>query len=97
MREGLLQKYYKSLCAKHEVFWRKIKFEGQNGCPDTFIAHKGRVIWIELKSDKGKLSKIQIWQIKQMKAAGLDVRVINSKEKIDDTVKEIIGETTGSG
>ena len=63
--------------------WRKIKFEGQSGCPDILIAHKGRIIFVELKSPtkKGRLSEIQKRQIKHFKNAGIKVHVVDRQTK----------------
>ena len=89
--EGALQRYFKAKVKAHGVFWRKIKFEGQRGCPDTIIAKNGRVMFVELKTPTGdgELSALQVYQINEMSGAGMDVRVINTREAIDHVIKEI--------
>lgn len=89
--EGALQRYFKSQAASHGIMWRKIKFEGQSGCPDILIAHKGRIIFVELKSPtkKGRLSEIQKRQIKHFKNAGIKVHVVDDKEQVDNVISEI--------
>lgn len=38
---------------------RKLEFSGRAGAPDYLVAVNNRVAFIELKSDRGKLSNIQ--------------------------------------
>lgn len=93
MSEGNLQRYFKAQAAKHGVLWRKIRFEGRRGCPDALIAHGGRCILVELKNPnkKGALSKLQEREIQNFMDVGLDVRVIDDREGIDDVLREITG------
>jgi len=89
--EAALQRYFKRQCAAHKIYWRKLKFEGRRGAPDNLIAITGRAMFVELKSPSGlgKLSKLQEREIGHMRDAGLDVRVIQSKEEVDDIIKEL--------
>lgn len=89
--EGALQRYFKRQAASHDVLWRKIKFEGQRGCPDLLIAYKGKIVLIELKSPnkKGRLSEIQIRQIKKFKDVGITVHVVDNKEQVDNVIQDI--------
>jgi hypothetical protein len=91
MSEATLQRYMRSKCKTHSVFWRKMKFEGQHGCPDVMIAYEGQVMFVELKSDTGmgRLSGIQEYQIEKMRNADIIVRVISTKEGVDDVIREI--------
>ena len=97
MTEGSLQRYFKSACTKEGILWRKIKFEGQRGCPDLLIAYKGKIVLIELKSPnkKGRLSEIQIRQIKKFKDVGITVHVVDNKDQIDNVIREIVKTRTG--
>jgi hypothetical protein len=92
MSESDLQLYFKNLCKDKDVLWRKIKFEGQRGCPDVLIANCGKLVLVELKNPnkKGVLSKLQKLQIQKLKKAGLDVRVLDNKEEINNVVREIV-------
>ncbi|MDB4261351.1 hypothetical protein N9878_00650 [bacterium] len=91
MSEGSLQAYFKNQCKARGVFWRKIKFEGQRGCPDVMIAFEGRVMFVELKNPngKGKLSALQVRQILKMNTAGLTCHVTDNKEGVDDVIRRI--------
>ena len=89
--EGSLQRYFKRLAKENGILWRKIKFEGQRGCPDVLVAKGGVIILIELKSPthKGRLSELQKRQIKYLTDAGIDTRVIDTEEGIADVIREL--------
>tara|TARA_R110000751_G_scaffold170172_3_gene276832 strand:+ start:2128 stop:2412 length:285 start_codon:yes stop_codon:yes gene_type:complete len=93
MSEGSLQAYFKNQCKARGVFWRKIKFEGQRGCPDVMIAYEGRVLFVELKNPngKGELSALQVRQILKLNAAGVTCHVTDSKDGVDDVIRKLIG------
>lgn len=55
------------------------KFMSPNlpGVPDRIVIMPGgRVIFVELKTEIGRLSNIQKWVIEEMRQRGADVRVI---------------------
>lgn len=89
--EGKLQAYCKAQCKSHEVYWRKIKFEGQVGCPDTLMVYEGHVVFIEFKNPNGSgaTSKMQDHQIKELRDHGAVALVINSYEGVDDVIKRL--------
>lgn len=89
--EKNLQSYFRGACDAAGILWRKIRFEGRRGCPDTLVAKNGKVMLVELKNPnrRGRLSKLQDRQITDLRAAGLDVRVVDSKEEIDVIVREL--------
>jgi hypothetical protein len=70
------------------IYCRKVVAVGHTGFPDLFLAHKGRVVMVELKSPtgKGRLSAKQNLEIVRLTRAGLDVRVIDSYEGADDVI-----------
>jgi len=89
--EGKLQAYFKRRCAEENIFWRKIAFEGQRGCPDILVAKGGKVIFVELKNPNGKgvAAALQVAQMKKMVDAELDVAVIQTKEGVDYVIEEL--------
>jgi len=92
MAEGHLEKYLINRCKDAGVYQRKVKCAGRRGFPDRLLAGDGRVILIELKHDGGTgvLSVLQEREIARLKAAGVDVRVIDNKREIDDAIRDII-------
>ena len=68
----------------------KFTSPGTIGVPDRIIiTAQGRVIFAELKTETGKLSKIQEYVINQMRLRGADVRVLYGTAQVDELVKEL--------
>ena len=63
---------------------------GNAGVPDRIvILPSGRVVFVELKTDKGKLTKLQEVQIKKISDLGADARVLRGIEGVKDFINEI--------
>ncbi len=62
------------------------------GVPDRIvITPVGRVIFVELKTEIGRLAKIQHWQHRRLQECGADVRTIKGLDEIKEFVKEAFG------
>lgn len=73
-----------------------IKFvsPGTPGVPDRIIiTPTGQVIFVELKTETGRLSKIQRYVVGQMQLRGADVRVVKGIDEVKHLLAEIGGET----
>ena len=65
---------------------------GTAGVPDRLIVlPSGRVVFAELKTETGKLSKIQAHSIDEMRKRGADVRVLYGLQDVKDFISEIEG------
>jgi len=97
--EAALERYLKREAEAHDIFIRKVQAVGYPGFPDRLLACDGRVMFIELKSPTGRgvLSPKQIYTIEKMAGHGLDVRVIASKEGVDDAIRELLDPRTERG
>ena len=63
---------------------------GTTGVPDRIvIMPRGRIIFVELKTDTGRLSKIQEYVIDQMRQRQADVRVLYGLEQVKRFIEEI--------
>lgn len=63
---------------------------GNAGVPDRIvILPSGKVLFVELKTDKGKLTKLQEVQIKKISNLGADVRVLRGIEGVKEFINEI--------
>lgn len=63
---------------------------GNAGVPDRIvILPNGRVVFAELKTDKGKLTKLQEVQIKKISDLGADARVLRGMEGVKEFINEI--------
>lgn len=88
--EGLLQRYLFAVAKEHNIIARKMAAVGRRGFPDVMLAAGGKIIFAELKNPngRGRLSKLQEREIALMRRVGLEVRVIDSKEGVDDVIRE---------
>ena len=63
---------------------------GNAGVPDRIvILPSGRVVFAELKTDMGKLTKLQEVQIKKISNLGADARVLRGIEGVKEFINEI--------
>ena len=61
------------------------------GVPDRIIiTPNGRVIFVELKTEIGRLANIQKWQISEMRKRGADVRVAKGWPDVKALLEEIL-------
>ena len=61
------------------------------GVPDRIVVLNGRTLFVEVKAPRtGRLSKLQIIQIRRLEAAGADVRVVNSTAGVDALITELL-------
>ena len=62
------------------------------GVPDRIIiTAKGRVIFVELKAETGRLTKIQRYVIGEMQKRGADARVVKGIDEVKELLAEIEG------
>jgi hypothetical protein len=62
-----------------------------NGLPDRIvILPGGRVIFVELKSDTGRLSKLQRFRIKEMEKVGAEVRVLRGFNDVKNFIEGVM-------
>ena len=65
---------------------------GTLGVPDRIIiTAKGRVIFVELKTETGRLTKIQRYVIGEMQKRGADARVVKGIGEVKELLAEIEG------
>lgn len=87
---GKLQDYLKQKVQKSGGQYRKVRWEGRNGCPDCFVWWQWpHVAFIEIKAFGDRVSKIQEREIERMRNDGLPVFIARSNEDIDEIVLKI--------
>lgn len=63
---------------------------GNAGVPDRIvILSTGKVVFVELKTDKGKLTKLQESQIRKISGLGAEVKVLYGIEGVKKFINEI--------
>ena len=93
MREKQIERYLVEGVKKLGGLCHKFVSPGTQGVPDRLIiTAQGRIIFAELKTEKGMLSKIQEYVIGQMRLRHADVRVLYGLEQVKKLLAEIGGE-----
>ena len=65
---------------------RKCQWVGHNGAPDLFIMLWGHHMWLEVKTEKGRLSEGQKREIGRMRDAGCDAFVVYGLKQAIDAI-----------
>lgn len=86
MKESEIQKKIIQYLNTIGAYTIKTISTNRNGCPDVICCLNGRFIALEVKTDKGIVSKLQEHNIKQIKNSGGVAAVVKSV----DEVKEIL-------
>jgi len=69
----------------------KFTSPGNSGVPDRIIiTTEGRTIFVELKTERGVLSKLQQYQITRMQKRNADVRVLYGWPQVKAFVEEVM-------
>lgn len=80
-RESELERYATKLAESCGWFQDKIMRTSRGGFPDRFFAKAGEVVLVEFKrADGGSLQPNQVKRHKELRAAGVRVELIDSKE-----------------
>ena len=87
---GKLQAHLKKRVKDTGGEYRKVKWEGRNGCPDCLIWWTWpQAAFVEIKAPGDRYSALQLREIARMKAAGIPVFTAHSVEDIDAIVQEV--------
>ena len=87
---GRLQDHLKHVVQKSGGQYRKVRWEGRNGCPDCFVWWTWPcAAFIEIKADKDRVSTIQGREIERMRRYGVPVYVARTIEEIDEIVEKV--------
>jgi len=64
---------------------------GNPGVPDRLVVLPGgRVVFVELKTEVGRLASIQKWQLEQLRKRGVEVRVLKGLDEVERFVEEVM-------
>lgn len=90
MLEKEIEKYLRDKIKNLGGIAYKFISPGNNGVPDRIVLLPcGKIIFVELKKEHGKTSNLQDMQIARIRNLGFDVRIIDSKQKVDEFINEI--------
>ena len=76
--EADLERKHADVAKDNGWFVEKIMRTGRNGFPDRFYAKAGRVVLIEWKRPKGRITLQQRKRHDELRAAGVEVRIVYS-------------------
>ena len=96
MLESGIERYLVNRVKKMGGLCFKFESPGNPGVPDRIvITAEGRVIFVELKTDVGRLEKIQKYRIEEMRKRHVDVRTLKGLNSVKEFLAEIGGGTNG--
>ena len=88
MRERTIEKYLVDVV--NTLGGECWKWSGRIGVPDRICFFPGgRVVFVEVKQKTGRLSKMQMHIHEKLRNLGMDVRVVWSKDDVDELVRQI--------
>ena len=97
MRERDVENYLRHNLMELGVRILKFVPDHSNGMPDRLVLLPDRrVIWVELKTDGGRLSEIQRYQHEILRECGHEVVVVWNKEQAAEFVERIEREVQSS-
>ena len=68
----------------------KFTSPGNPGVPDRLaVLPDGRVVFVELKTEVGRLANIQRWQISELRKRGADVRVLKGMDAVQEFLAQL--------
>jgi hypothetical protein len=91
MRERDIEAYLRDRVREAGGWAPKWTSPGNAGVPDRIvILPPGRIIFVELKAPCGRPTKLQLMQHARLRQLGCDVRVIDSKQGVDELVRGLV-------
>ena len=93
MKESTLEKYLVKKVKNIGGKAVKMVPTFENGIPDRQVLYQGRTIFVELKKEGEKPAKLQVAFMRELNKHGFETRVIDSKELVDQLIRDLIDET----
>ncbi|MCQ5028688.1 VRR-NUC domain-containing protein [Flavonifractor sp. DFI.6.63] len=90
MKESKIESRLVQMVRERGGLCYKFVSPGNPGVPDRIvITPGGRTVYVELKTEIGRLAAIQQWQLEEMRKRGADVRVLKGLEQVKAFVEEV--------
>lgn len=90
MEESYIEGYLVRKVKEHGGLCYKFVSPGNPGVPDRLIiTPTGKIIFVELKTEVGRLAKVQKWQQSEMEKRGADCRVLFGMDAVKDFLREV--------
>lgn len=90
MRESSIESKLVRMVRERGGLCFKFVSPGNPGVPDRIvITPTGRTVYVELKTETGRLAAIQKWQHEELRKRGADVRTLKGLEQVKAFVEEV--------
>lgn len=90
MRESSIESKLIRMVRERGGLCFKFVSPGNPGVPDRIvITPAGRTVYVELKTEVGRLAAIQKWQHEELRKRGADVRTLKGLEQVKAFVEEV--------
>ncbi len=90
MKESQIESYLVQKVREHGGLCYKFVSPGNPGVPDRIvITPAGKTIYVELKTDIGRLANIQKWQRSEIEKRRADVRVLYGMAAVKEFLREV--------
>lgn len=83
MSEQKIQTKIKQRLEAHGWFVTKLKATSTNGIPDLLCIKKGKIAFLEVKTEDGVISELQKYMIDKLNGHGCYSRVVRCVEDVD--------------
>ena len=89
MRESLIQGAIRAHLINDGWFVVKLINTSKPGMPDLMAIKDGKVIFFEVKTDKGRVSKLQEHHIEGLNNMGVPAHVVRSVTQVKDILSQL--------
>jgi Holliday junction resolvase-like predicted endonuclease len=90
VRENEVERYLDEQVRKIGGITRKWENRHHAGVPDRIVILPNIIVFVEVKTENGKLSKLQEREHKRLREAGANVGVVYGKLSVDDFIAECL-------
>jgi hypothetical protein len=88
--EAKIQRWFVAECRRYGLFVAKVTSQSFRGFPDIIVGTDGSPPkFVELKTHKGRLTKVQKRRLHDMMESGMDVRVYYGKAQAEEFFRDI--------
>lgn len=90
VKENVIETYFCCRVRETGGQQRKARWIGRRACPDRLAWWPGANAWVELKRPDGEAREEQAREHERMRAGGMLVFVLDTKEAVDDFVDAMV-------
>lgn len=91
--EAYVEQYLRKRCIENGFICWKFTSPNTAGVPDRIVVANGETFFVELKRSGGKLSKLQVARINEIRNQKVFAAMIDSRDKVDEFVNYISGDS----